>query len=180
MGIKYTQLPVLPSAASDDQIAVLDTSENVLSRTSISHASNTSAFGLGTSALYGHVKLQDDLGATTYADGVALSARQGNMLAKDIGPVETGNTATAAYAANEYFIWKGQFVKAKTSIAVGAAITSSNTTVTSVTTAIQEIAGSVLPADPTTNGDWVLHSVVTNGTVQRKWVAAGPEISFVN
>ena len=76
-------------------------------------------------------------------------------------------------------MWKGQFVKATSAIPIGGTITSSNTTATSITQAIAEIANAVLPEDPTTNGDWVLHSVVSGSSVQHKWVAAGPEITLV-
>lgn len=44
------------------------------------HASTGTGYGLGTTANYGHVKTRNDLNATTYVDGEALSAYQGKVL----------------------------------------------------------------------------------------------------
>ena len=45
-----------------------------------SHASENSIYGLGSSTLYGHVKVINNLTQTNYADGTALSANQGKIL----------------------------------------------------------------------------------------------------
>lgn len=140
MGVKISQLPVAASVASDDYIPVLDTSESVLKRTQISHASSSTTYGPGTTSNYGHVKLRDDLTQTSYTAGEALSSHQGNVLAGDIGPLETGNTATAAHAKDSYFVWKGQFVKATAAIAIGATIASgTNVTSTNVSAVLSEL-----------------------------------------
>lgn len=44
------------------------------------HASQTTDYGLGTLAEYGHVKLVNDTNKSTYADGEALSAYVGYLL----------------------------------------------------------------------------------------------------
>lgn len=61
MGVKISQLPALPTTAvaSDDYLPILDTSDSILKRTTANHATNTAAFGLGSTANYGHVKLSD-------------------------------------------------------------------------------------------------------------------------
>ena len=46
----------------------------------ISHAINTSKYGLGSTDKYGHVKTIDNLNTTAYVSGEALSAYQGNVL----------------------------------------------------------------------------------------------------
>lgn len=126
MGIKFSQLPLASEVASDDYIAVLDTSENVLKRTAISHASETDAYGLGTAQAYGHNKVIDNLGSSTYANGEVLSAHAGNTLATNVGKLEMGATAASAHSKGEYFMWDGNgghYVKAVTAIAVGDTLT---------------------------------------------------------
>ena len=123
MGIKFSQLPIASSVASDDYLAVLDTSEGVLKRTPINHASQGSAYGLSTTTEYGHSKLIDNLTTSSLTEGQALAARQGNVLANDMGQVETSTTAAYAHSAGEYFILIGQFVKCLQNIAVGGTIT---------------------------------------------------------
>lgn len=81
MGIKFSQLPIATEVASNDYVAMLDTSEEELKRIAINHASSGTAFGLGTADEYGHTKIVDDLTKSTFADGEALSAHQGNVLA---------------------------------------------------------------------------------------------------
>ena len=44
------------------------------------HASSNSTYGLGSTANYGHVKTRDNLTASAYTNGEALSARQGYIL----------------------------------------------------------------------------------------------------
>lgn len=124
MGVKFSQLPIASSVASDDYLAVLDTSERALKRTTINHASTTDAFGLGTDTTYGHNKIIDDLSKSTFADGEALSAHQGNVLANDLGYAEFNDTASRYHAIDEYFMFKGQFVKCTpSSILPGSTIT---------------------------------------------------------
>ena len=58
-------------------------------RTSISHASTTNAFGLGTGSAYGHVKIANNLTTSTYADGIVLSAYQGYVISGKITTLTT-------------------------------------------------------------------------------------------
>lgn len=46
----------------------------------ISHASSAITYGLGSTANYGHIKVRNDLLASAYADGEALSSYQGKLL----------------------------------------------------------------------------------------------------
>ena len=92
--------------------------------TPTSHASTADTYGLGTTALYGHVKTIDSLGTTAQVDGEALSAHQGNVLANDIGIFEPTATAAYAHSEGEYFMWIGQFVKVTADIDVGDTIAS--------------------------------------------------------
>jgi len=62
----------------------------------------------------------------------ALTAKQGNLLAKSIGQIESTDIAVYAHAKDSYFMWKGQYVRATALIGAGGSISSSNTTVTSV------------------------------------------------
>lgn len=76
MGVKFSQLPDLTgSVASDDKIALLDVSNNVLTKVPISHASSDTAFGAGDETHFGHVKLSDtyDRIVGAAADSVAAS-----------------------------------------------------------------------------------------------------------
>ena len=126
MGIKFSQLPVASEVAADDYLAVLDTSDNVLKRMEVTHASSTNAFGLGTASLYGHNKVVDNLNSSSYVNGEALSAHAGNVLATNVGKVETTSTATASHAKGEYFIWSGNgghYVKATSAISVDDTLT---------------------------------------------------------
>ena len=122
MGIKFSQLPIASSVASDDYIAVLDSSESVLKRTPINHASQGSAYGLGTTTEYGHNKIIDNLSQNTLVSGESLSARQGNVIANDMGQVELSTTAAYAHNQGDYFILIGQFVKCIQAISVGDTI----------------------------------------------------------
>lgn len=45
-----------------------------------SHSSTTTEYGPGTPTQYGHVKIRDDLNASTYVSGEALSSHQGQVL----------------------------------------------------------------------------------------------------
>lgn len=45
-----------------------------------SHASSATTYGLGTTAVYGHVKVRNDLLATTFTNGEALASNQGKIL----------------------------------------------------------------------------------------------------
>lgn len=67
----------------------------------------------------------------------ALTAKQGNLLAKDIGQIESTDIAVYAHALNSYFMWKGQYVRATQAISVGGSISAVNTEVTSVSTELK-------------------------------------------
>ena len=147
MGIKFSQLPLASEVASDDYIAVLDTSENVLKRTAISHASETDAYGLGTAQAYGHNKVIDNLGSSTYANGEVLSAHAGNTLATNVGKLEMGATAASVHSKGEYFMWDGNgghYVKATIAIAVGDTLTlGTNVAAVNATSVVSESTMSV-------------------------------------
>ena len=72
----------------------------------------------------------------------ALTAKQGNVLANDIGPVESGNTAAYAHPVGDFFMWKGSFVKVTSAITVGDTINSGsggNVTVTKVSEQLSQL-----------------------------------------
>lgn len=133
MGVKFSQLPTATEVASDDYLAVLDSSESVLKKTAIDHASTDATYGLGTTSNYGHTKVIDDVTHSVANNGEALAAHQGNALAKDMGVLEVSDTATVAHASGDQFMWKSQYVKAKTAIAIGDTLsTSTNVTATNI------------------------------------------------
>lgn len=144
-GVRYSQLAAIRAEdlTPTDQIAVLDVENNTLKRANISHASDTDQFGLGNISNYGHVKTENDLNAVSYVDGVALSARQGRVLADIVSDsYEPSNTASNAHTVGSYFIWKDTFVQATANIAAGSTISASNTVATCATAEI----GKALPA----------------------------------
>lgn len=100
MGVKFSQLPEAMVIASNDKIAVLDVSDNILKKTSIAHSADGTEFGPGTTSKYGHVKLIDALDSTGYADGEALSAFQGKVLSNQISTVTTDVTNLKAGQVN--------------------------------------------------------------------------------
>lgn len=58
------------------------------------HASSATTYGLGTQSNYGHNKLVNNLTATSYQDGLALSAYQGKLLNDKVSTAQsTANTA---------------------------------------------------------------------------------------
>lgn len=122
MGTKFSELPEASSVAADDYIAVLNCSENTLMKTHVSHASEDPAYGLGTVDKYGHVKIVDNVQHSMLASGEALSARQGNVLANNMGQLELTTTAAYNHAVGEYFVVAGQFVKCISNIQVGDVI----------------------------------------------------------
>ena len=123
MSTKVSQLPEASSVAGDDYIAVLDCSENILKKAHVSHASEDPAFGLGTADKYGHVKTVDNVNHSMLVSGEALSARQGYVLANNMGQLEPTNIAAYNHAVGEYFIVGGQFVKCISNIQIGNTIT---------------------------------------------------------
>lgn len=148
MGVKYNQLPTAGTVASDDYIAVLDVSDNLLKKTVVNHSSSTTAFGIGTDSLYGHVKTVDNLSKTTLVNGEALSARQGNVLAQAMGPLELGTSATSAHQVSDYFLWQGQFVKATRNINVNDTIRLGvNVMASTIAQAIDDLYG-IIPVNP--------------------------------
>ena len=99
MGVKFSQLPNMESPASEDQIAVLDVSENILKKIKIAHAATSTVYGPGTTSSYGHVKLANNLTSSSYANGVALAAYQGYVLSGNISTV-SGNLSTLSQTVN--------------------------------------------------------------------------------
>ncbi len=66
-------------------------------KAAIAHADSTNKFGLGSTSLFGHVKLINTLTQTSYADGTALSAYQGYLLQNTKSEsisISTGKTVT--------------------------------------------------------------------------------------
>lgn len=53
------------------------------------HASSQDTYGLAGASSYGHTKVIDNLNASTYANGEALSAHQGNVLNTAITTLDT-------------------------------------------------------------------------------------------
>lgn len=63
----------------------------------INHAVNTNTYGLGTSTVFGHVKIINSTTSTAYVDGEVLSAYQGKILMDAIkGKQKTITSGTAA------------------------------------------------------------------------------------
>lgn len=116
--VRVSQLPIASSVASDDYLTILDTSERALKRATVNHASATNAFGLSTTDEYGHTKIVDDLSKSTFANGEALAAHQGNILANLIAPTEV-SPSTAAYEIDDYLIFDNNFWKVISAISVG-------------------------------------------------------------
>lgn len=86
----------------------------------------------------GSVAIQDGLNSVDA--GMALSAKQGNVLANDMGTFEPTSTAAYAHAVGECFMWVGQFVKVTSAIAVGDTIaTGTNVATTNVATVLSEL-----------------------------------------
>jgi len=59
------------------------------------HASAINTYGLGTTALFGHVKTVNNLLSSTYSDGYALSAYQGYLLDQNKQPLSSALTSIA-------------------------------------------------------------------------------------
>ena len=85
MGVKFSQLPVAAEVVADDYFAVLDTSDSILKRTTANHAVGTTAFGMGNTTNFGHVKLSDAFATTVggAADGVGASQSALNAAYED-------------------------------------------------------------------------------------------------
>ena len=74
------------------------------------HASAGTAYGLGTSALYGHCQIVDDLTQSANANGKALSAHQGYVLSSKFNnylPL-SGGTLTGAVTSKSHLTANGQ------------------------------------------------------------------------
>ena len=98
----------------------------------------------------GSAVIVDNLNASTGTD-TALSAKQGNLLANDLGPIEPNDTSAHAYNVGDLFIWKSQLVKVTASIAVGNTITlGTNVSAISVAEQFEDKADKVSGA---TNGN---------------------------
>ena len=124
MAIQISQLPLASSVSEhSDYFAVCDEQKRMLKKISIQHASESTAFGVGSANQYGHVKIVDSVGQSQPASGEALSARQGNILAQDLGQIEMNSTAAFSHQQGEYFIFIGQFVKCTAPIVPGNSIT---------------------------------------------------------
>lgn len=63
-------------------------------------------YGVGTEKLYGHVKLVDNLNATTFMSGEALSSYQGRVLNDKITSLETKNEWLPVVKPNNYLSYK--------------------------------------------------------------------------
>ena len=180
MGIKFSQLPIASSVASDDYIAVLDTSESVLKRTAINHASEGTAYGLGTTTAYGHTKIVDNLAQSTLTPGESLSSRQGNVIANDLGQVELTTTAAYAHSIGDFFILIGQFVTLIQAISVGDTITlGSNVEATNIGSVLGQLNSKL--SNLISNNDSGFHNSIYRGkslgssytAAQQAAVAAG-------
>ncbi len=111
----------------------------------ISHASAATTYGVGTEASYGHTKTINNVVATAYVDGEALSAYQGKVLQdevdalnRDIETVNSNQTinygtcttysATVTYALNSLVIYGNRLYRCTTAITVAEAWTASHWT----------------------------------------------------
>ncbi|MDO5849326.1 MAG: hypothetical protein Q4P18_07310 [Methanobrevibacter sp.] len=64
-----------------DEIALKSEMEERLSSFEVPyHADSTSKYGIGSTGMYGHVKVKNDLNSNTFVNGEALSAYQGKVL----------------------------------------------------------------------------------------------------
>lgn len=142
MGVRFNQLPVaaVSTIASDDYIAMLDTSENLMKRMLVEHSSDTPVFGVGTPDAYGHNKTINDLNSTEYVFGETLAARLGNALATMVGQIEPRQTAAYNYAKGDYFIWVDKFVIATKAITAGQTLAiGTNVEVTTLSSILSSI-----------------------------------------
>ena len=74
---------------NSDQFAKANHNElHVNSFAPISHAINTTRYGVGSTDKYGHVKTIDNLNSTGYVSGEALSAYQGKLLHDDVNDLQ--------------------------------------------------------------------------------------------
>lgn len=62
---------------------------NPILTTPKAHAAPNTGYGPGTTSNYGHVKLRNNLNASSYVSGEALASNQGKVLSDRIGNVET-------------------------------------------------------------------------------------------
>lgn len=78
MGIKFSELPsATPTeVASDDYLAILDSSENTTKKITVDHSSPNKSFGGGTSTAFGHVKLSDNFQSNIGGADSSLGASQ--------------------------------------------------------------------------------------------------------
>lgn len=89
---------------SNWQKIVFDGHTHTLSQiTNPSHAVDSSQYGLGTTGVYGHCKTINGLSSTSYEDGEALSAKQGNVLKGYIDNnrqyyITLGNSSSTVYS----------------------------------------------------------------------------------
>ena len=81
MGVKYSQLPNASAVAADDQIAMLDVSANLLTKIPVSHASSSTAFGVGNATNYGHIKLSDTYDTVVGGASEGIGASQSALKA---------------------------------------------------------------------------------------------------
>ncbi len=96
---------------------------------------------------YNRLSSDGDITLTYKADRLAAIEAEVDVLettkadnADVVDYIENGNTASRAYSANQFILWKGDLYKVTTSIASGATITSgtnvSKTTIGAVLTSI--------------------------------------------
>lgn len=71
---------------------IKDLEDSLSSYAPKSHASSDTTYGVGTTTNYGHCKVENDLTAASYSDGVALSAYQGKLLNDNKAPKSHAST----------------------------------------------------------------------------------------
>lgn len=85
---------VLNNAINSLKTTVSNNTTAINGKAPTSHASTETSYGLGSSDKYGHVKLINNLNASSYSAGAALAAKQGYELAQRIQTAQsTANTA---------------------------------------------------------------------------------------
>ena len=75
----------------DAFVLLSDIQDNSVSAKPKAHASTGTSYGVGTTSNYGHVKVRDNLTASSYVSGEALASHQGKVLNDRIDEVQASN-----------------------------------------------------------------------------------------
>ena len=103
----------------NDNMDTLD--EAVNGKAPKDHASPNTTYGVGSPSAYGHVKVDNELSASSENAVQNKVIHAGKADRTNIAPVEDGDNASQAYAIGEQFYRNNVLYKAKTAITLGTA-----------------------------------------------------------